>query len=349
MRPQHVGSAEIRYAAPGPMAHHDAMTRPEIVPFADEHVAAAGRLLAARHRRHRADRPELSPSFEDAAAAERQVADAWAADDASGAVAVDGGHVVGYVLGAPKASPLWGPNLWVESAGQALDDGVDAELVRDLYADAATRWVDEGRTAHYVVVPASDVQLVDAWHRLGFGHQQAHAVRPPLAARPEPPAGLTVRPVERADIPMLAELEVTLPRHQGLAPCFSAGELGTVEAAVAEWEEDFDDPDFTTFVAEHEGRVVGSAVGCALTKSGSNAGLMRPDNAGFLGFAAVLPEARGLGAGRALGDTVLAWSGEVGFDVVATDWRVTNLLSSRAWPALGFVPTFYRLHRLIRY
>jgi len=331
------------------MQHHDAMTRPEILPFADEHVADAGRLLAARHRRHRAGRPELSASFEDAAVAQQQVADAWAADDASGTVAVEGGRVVGYVLGAPKASPVWGPNLWVESAGQGLDDGVAAELVRDLYASAATRWVDEGRTAHYVVVPASDVPLREAWHRLGFGHQQAHAVRSPLPARPTLPAGVTIRPAERRDIPALAELEVTLPRHQGLSPCFSAGEMGTVEEAVAEWEEDFDDPDFTTVVAEHEGRVVGSAVGCALTKSGSNAGLMRPDNAGFLGFAAVLPEARGLGVGRALGDTVLAWSGEVGYDVVATDWRVTNLLSSRAWPALGFEPTFYRLHRLLGY
>ena len=76
---------------------------------------------------------------------------------------------------------------------------------------------------------------------------------------------------------------------------------------------------------------------------------MRPDNAGFLGFAAVLPSARGLGAGRALGETVLAWSAEAGYDVVATDWRVTNLLSSRAWPAIGFRETFLRLHRVVGY
>ena len=45
------------------------MTRPEIVPFADEHVPDAGRLLAERQRRHRAVRPELSRTFEDPAAA----------------------------------------------------------------------------------------------------------------------------------------------------------------------------------------------------------------------------------------------------------------------------------------
>lgn len=95
--------------------------------------------------------------------------------------------------------------------------------------------------------------------------------------------------------------------------------------------------------------MVGSAVGCELTKSNSNNGLIRPDDAAFLAFAAVTPHARGLGAGRALAEAVLAWAAEARHPVVATDWRQTNLLSSRAWSALGFVPTFLRLHRTIGY
>jgi ribosomal protein S18 acetylase RimI-like enzyme len=323
--------------------------RAEILPFADEHLTAAGRLLADRHREHRITSPWLSPRFEDAAVAEAEIHATWKAEDASGAVAVRDGAVVGYLLAAPKDNPVWGPNVWVESAGMALADGEDAELMRDLYAAAATRWVDEGRTAQYVLVPAHDEQLVGAWFRLGFGHQHTHAVRDNLTSEPTVREGLTIRPAERADIPVLALLDVELPRHQGLAPCFSAGRVSTVEEAVAEWEEDWGDEDFPTWVAVHDGNVVGSAVGCSLTKSGSNAGLLRPDSAGFLGFAAVLPEARGLGAGRALGETVMRWSGDAGYDCVATDWRQTNLLSSRTWARLGFRPTFVRLHRLIGY
>lgn len=325
------------------------MTRPEILPFTSEHLADAGRLLAARHRRHRAAQPDLSPAFEDAGTAQESVAAAFTTDDASGAVAVRDGAVVGFVVGAPKQSSTWGPNVWVDSAGQALADDEPAETVRDLYALAATRWVDEGRTAQYVVVPASDDALLDAWYRLGFGHQQAHALRTPLATTPTLADGLVIRRAERRDIPTLARLDVELPQHQGLAPTFSSGELGSVEESQEEWEEDFDDPEFTTFVAEHEGRVIGSAVACDLTKSSTNAGLMRPEKAGFLGFAAVLPEARGLGAGRALGETVLAWANDAGYPVVATDWRATNLLSSRTWTRLGFVPTFQRLHRTVGY
>jgi GNAT superfamily N-acetyltransferase len=115
----------------------------------------------------------------------------------------------------------------------------------------------------------------------------------------------------------------------------------------AELERDFDDPRFTTLVAETGGRVVGSAIGCSLEVSSSNTSLIRPARSGFLGYAAVLPEARGLGVGRALGEAILAWSRDAGYPTIATDWRSTNLQADGAWRSLGFRPTFRRLHRAI--
>ena len=94
---------------------------------------------------------------------------------ASGAVAVQGGVIAGFLLGAPKASPVWGPNVWVDSAGHAA---AEPELVRDMYGLAAAQWVRESRIAHYVLVPASDEGLLCAWYRLVFCQQQAHALRP---------------------------------------------------------------------------------------------------------------------------------------------------------------------------
>jgi GNAT superfamily N-acetyltransferase len=117
----------------------------------------------------------------------------------------------------------------------------------------------------------------------------------------------------------------------------------------AEWDKDFDDPAYTVFVAERDGEVVGSAIATSLETSSMHKTLARPDNAGFLGFAAVAPHARGRGAGRALGEAVIGWAADTGFDCVVTDWRATNLLSSRAWPALGFKESFLRLHRLVGY
>ncbi|MEU8225625.1 GNAT family N-acetyltransferase [Kribbella sp. NPDC048915] len=321
------------------------MSRHLIRPFEEADLPAAAALLAERHKEHRKRHPLLPADYEDERFALIEVTAAWETEGASGAVMVEGGELTGYLLAAPKPSSVWGPNIWAEAAGQAVRE---PEHIRDLYGAAATTWVDEGRIAHYVLVP-DDAALVDAWFRLAFGSQHAHAIRPAPEAPFPPPTRLAVRRPVRADIPVLAELDLALPRHQALSPVFSAGELPTLEEAVADWEESIDDPDYATFVALYNGEVIGSAVGCALDKSSLHSGLAKPDNAGFLGFAAVLPEARGLGAGRALGEAVLQWSAETGYTSVVTDWRVTNLLSSRTWPRLGFRQTFHRLHRLIGY
>ena len=215
---------------------------------------------------------------------------------------MDGGRLTGYLLGSPKSSPVWGPNLWVEAAGKAVEE---AETMRDLYAVAAARWVEEGRTAQYVVVPAT----TRIWSTRGSGSGSASSTRMRSTRCLRATAG-TGRAdhtaCTRDDIDVLAELDLALPEHQGQSPVFSAGELPTLEEARADWEEDIDDVEYANFVAEHDGRVIGSAVGCALEKSSAHSGLARPDNAGFLGYAAVLPEARGLGAGRA---SVRRWSG----------------------------------------
>ncbi|MFB6392244.1 GNAT family N-acetyltransferase [Polymorphospora lycopeni] len=316
----------------------------EVRPLEAADLAGCGVLLADRHRRHRLAQPLLSPRFEDADAAVAELTAVHETEDASGAVAFRAGVPVGFLLGAPKTSPLWGPNVWVEAAGQAV---TDAEVMRDLYAVAATRWVDEGRTAHYVIVPSHDEDLVRAWFRLGFGQQHAHAIRP--AERLAPAGGVSARRATRADIPDLARLDLELPLHHGLAPTFSAGRVGTVEESLADWEDDIGNPEYATFVAERDGKVIGSAIGCALEKSSSHLSLALPDNAGFLAYAAVYPHARGAGAGRALAEAVIDWSVDSGFDSVVTDWRVTNLLSSRTWPRLGFAETFLRLHRTVGY
>ncbi len=319
--------------------------RLEIRPFDGDALDDAARLLAARHRAQRLVERGLAPGFEDPAVTRRAIEALASREGASGVVGIRRGSVVGYLLGAPR-DPTWGPNIWVEGAGHAV---AEPEILRDLYGAAAAGWVNAGATSHYAVVPATDAGLVDAWFRVGFGQQHVHAIRevPAPGETYSVAAELTIRLAERRDIPDLARLDLALPEHQSRSPVFSRIRLPTMEEAVAEHEEDFDDPAFTTFVAERDGRVIGSAVGCAIEVSSEHRSIVRPDGAGFLGFAAVLPDARGLGAGRALGEAVLLWARDAGYRTVVTDWRETNLLSSRAWPALGFRPIFRRLHRAI--
>ena len=255
------------------------------MPFTDEHLEGAAELLAARHRRHREAEPLLSARYEDPAVAREEIAAAYGLLDASGSAAVDGSRVVGYLLGAPKGGS-WGQNIWVESAGHAVEEAGDR-------ARACTPSRPRGgwRRAGTPTTRCSrrtTPSWCTTWFRLAFGCQHTHAIREPAAAGPVH-EGLMVRQPVRDEIPVLARLDMVLTDHQALSPTFSCGPPDVYEERVADWEEDFDNPKFWNVVVEHDGAIVGSAVGCALEVSSSHAGPARPDNAAFLGFAAVLP------------------------------------------------------------
>src|SRR3984957_20741753 len=119
-----------------PVAYVLAMSRAYVRPFHADDIPAAGALLAARHRAHRLSCRLLSPRYEHESAATAEVAAAFALPGASGAVAVQGGSIAGFLLGAPKDSPVWGSNVWVEAAGQAA---AAPELGRDMCGLAAAR------------------------------------------------------------------------------------------------------------------------------------------------------------------------------------------------------------------
>jgi GNAT superfamily N-acetyltransferase len=317
-----------------------------IEPFTPAAIDGAALLLTDRHRRHRLVEPLLDPLYETVDGARGAIEGALAADRASGVVAHRGEEIVGYMIGQQKDPALWGPNVWVEAAGHAA---TEPAIIRDLYAALAGAWVAEGRASHSILVPASDVDLVDAWFSLSFGQQHVHAIRevPNGTFGVVPTTELVIRTPTRDDLDALAELELVLPRHLRQSPVFSKLRLQSFDEVRAELDEDLDDPKYTYFLAEHEGTVIGSGIGCALSVSRAAIGPNLIPGAAFLAYAAVLPEARGLGAGRALGEAILAWARDAGYPSIATDWRSANIEADRAWRGLGFRPTFRRLHRLI--
>ena len=324
------------------------MARPELQPFSDEHVDGAARLLAERHRAHRVAEPLLPPRYEDPAVCREEIATLWATDGASGAVAIVDGELAGYLIGAHRDGKLWGANLWVELAGSATRD---PELSRDLYGAAAARWVEEGHTRHYVMVPASDPAVVSAWFHLGFGMQQVHAVR---EVRDEDGvvqerSNIQAGQAEQRDLDDLVELTPVLDHHQASSPVFSGLDPAAhSEAEIrADIESDLADADAGTIVAELGDRLAGCFYICPIEYSSTHSSLARPDGASLLGWAATYPDTRGEGVGLSLMEAGFRWAREKGYDVMVTDWRATNLLASRFWPRRGFRPTFYRLYRSI--
>jgi ribosomal protein S18 acetylase RimI-like enzyme len=317
------------------------MPRLELRPFSEQFVDAAGELLAGRHREHRAAEPLLPPRYEEPGAATAEV-EALVRDGAAGAVALRDGRVVGYLLGAPRPNPVWGEHVWVELAGHAVEEPED---LRDLYGAAAAGWVERGWVRQYALVPAHDGDLLGAWYRVGFGQQHAHGVTAvPDATWPD-----GTRLAREEDVDALVALTPLLPDHQAGAPTFS----GVPTAAPDEDELRADilaglgKPELGELVVERGGRVVGCFELVPVERSPMHAGLARPEGAAYLDWAATDPAVRGSGAGLDLMQGAWAWARERGHEVMVTDWRVTNLLASRFWPARGFRTTFLRLYRHI--
>src|SRR5438128_2984443 len=296
----------------------------EIVPFANEHLEAAAELLAERHERHRAAEP-LLPAEVDFSA---QIESEWSADGGGGVFASDRRRRVGYLVGRPLSTG-W---LTVGIGGHALRG--DAEVARDLYAAAASEWFEAGHSQQAVFVPASDTALVDAWFRLSFGASAVLAMR---ETSPEPPidAGVTIRPGTPDDVAASARLDSVLSDAMVPSPSFSNLRVQTEEEYLDDWRDTWDDPQFTHFVAERDGRVVGHSL---LYRRPAD--LRVPADSIDLANAATFPELRGSGIGRALTAHAIRWAYENGYPTMVTDWRMTNLLASRFWPKRGFRTAF---------
>ena len=94
-------------------------------------------------------------------------------------------------------------------------------------------------------------------------------------------------------------------------------------------------------------KCVANFVVVPLAMSGTHVGVARAPDVGLIGFAITRPDARGSGAGLALTAAAFEWARSRGYPAVVTDWRVTNLLSSRFWAKRGFRTTFLRMYRAI--
>ena len=304
----------------------------EIAPFTDAHLDDAAALLAARHARHREAEPLLPELADPRGAVESE----WRAERANGVFASRGAEPVAYLIASPFTvgdAPAW---MRSNIAGLAIEG--DREAMRDIYAVAAQRWVDDGLTRHAVYVPTHDGELVDAWFRLSFGASAYMAMR---ETGPEDAfdAGVEIRPGTPDDFEDAARLELEMSAAMLPSPSFSEVPLQRHEEVLAEWLEDDFSP-FELFVAERDGRIVGNIL---LYRRPPD--LRVPENSIDLAQASTEPEARGTGVGRALTEHVIRWAHEHGYPVMTTDWRATNLWASRFWPRRGFRPTLIRLYR----
>ncbi len=320
--------------------------RHRIVPFADEHLTPAAALLAIRQARWRTFEPDLSARYEDPATVRPLLAEALAADGAGAVAAIDdGGRLAGFMVGAPRLEEIWGRSAWVGLVHQALATDADPDLTRDLYAAWADPFVMRGIPGHYALVPDAFAETVDAWVRLGFGKMQVHAIRSADPGElPTAAPGVRITRPGPADLDAVMTLGTLISDALLEAPTFAITLPERRARYRADYLEELEASEGDLWLATDE------ATGVPLAMAGFYAaepGPGVPDDAVELGIAMTAVEARGRGVMAALVGHGLAVAAEAGARHCVTDWRVANLTASRAWPALGFRPLYWRMHRMI--
>jgi ribosomal protein S18 acetylase RimI-like enzyme len=292
--------------------------------------------------------PELPAEAEAAGPAEAILAAALERTASSGWGAFDGAQMVAYLIGEPVLDPWWGRSGWIRAGGSAARDTGAADMFADLYARLGQEWIRSGIFAHFVVVPASEGEILSAWFGLSFGIEHVHAVLD-LEALPSaeslPLPGVSFRLATAEDKVVLAEMSDVVWRHQVGAPVWGAMLPEHVEPNRAGWVELLDDPTADVWLALEEGDVVGTQAYYPSEMTGVH--LLAGAATCHLAIAGTRAEARGRGIATALTRTGLAHARQRGYRFCETDWRSTNLLSSRFWPRIGFRPAFDRLVRRI--
>lgn len=318
----------------------------EIIPLTDEMLDQAASLLAARHCQNRLTQPDLPARFEDPAQAGIALAAARQRKFARGVAAVDGSKLVAFLTSDLDIDSLWGRSAWVRPAGYATAAGQDPELLRDLYAVLGDQWVQAGCFFHFILVPAGADELARIWFSLSFGIEHVHAIQPLenlSNTAPALPDGALIRPLGPEDGPLLAEFSDVIWRHQVQAPVWA---IHLPESSDRQgWAELAEDPEVVAWLATLDGEP--AAVQSYYPSEMGIDMLFVHDRTAHLAAAGTRPWARGRGLMGALTRNGLADRYAKGFSWCETDWRSTNLLSSRYWPRQGFKPAIYRLARRI--
>jgi GNAT superfamily N-acetyltransferase len=324
-----------------------------IVPFSEADLEEAAALLARRHQEDRAHEAALPDRFTQPDQARAELEKTWKAStvregSGGGVVARDGGRMIGYMIGVPRIDETWGRSVWVELAGHAIDRGYSAEIYRDMYAALSPSWVAQGCLYHVSNVPAHDRDALAAWFNLSFGKEHVYGVREtasPLGGETPVDPTVEVRRATAADVDLAMELDLVLPSHQARAPVYSILFPYNKEEDRQDVLDELQKEDWKTWLAIRDGRLVGIQIYLPAKPGPGIGALPIPDNSSFLGFAATREDEQGRGIGRLLTARGLADASETGYTTCFTDWRATNLLSSRFWTRRGWRPVAYRLSR----
>jgi ribosomal protein S18 acetylase RimI-like enzyme len=252
-------------------------------------------------------------------------------------------ELVGYLFAQIKFDETRGKHAWVPLEGMAIKQGKSSELIRTLYAEVSSLWLNYGCFTHYVLAPTGDIQFVDAFQRLSFGFEQVHGVldisRFQKANQNE---DILIRIGTEDDRELIGSMSDIIFSYQNDSPVYAISLPETVINIRKGYQGIANDEEAFLLLAELNGQTAGFQAYWPIESH-----LMVPERTFELSVAGTFPAFMGYGIGKSLMNKAVQLLEEKGVQYIITDWRITNLASSSFWPKCGFTPLYHRMQRTI--
>lgn len=319
----------------------------EYLPFTENMIPQAGKLLADRHANNRKRLPFLPWRFEDPRAATRAVETLWEKKHRNGYAAFSAGKMTAYLIGATVSQP-WGRSGYVHLPGYALAKAENPGLLQDLYALLGEDWVAKGNFNHYLYISAADRNVLDALFDLGFGKERVDALMridtleiPKLAE----PGDVTIRRAGKGDNHLLGSLSDVIMRALAQPPYWHPTLPEDWDELYEGWSELPEEEDWNIWLALENDEALGTIA--FTTQEETDTDLLASPQTVYLSVAATKPHARGRGISTALTWRGLEGSRRDGYRICYTNWISPNLPASRFWPRFGFQEAAYRVAKKV--
>ena len=319
----------------------------ELLPFTNEMIPGAGKLLAHRHACNRERLPLLPERFEQTDVATKAVETLWQEKYKGGYAAFRHGRMIAYLIGQTSTNP-WGRAGTVYLPGYAVAEDENPAVIQDLYALLGDLWAKKGCFDHYLYISAADAGVIAALFDVGFGKERIDALldlRSSQVPDVEEPAGITIRKAGAGDNAHLGSFSNVIFRALAKPPYWHPTMPEDWDELYEGWSELPDEKEWTVWLALERDESLGT-VGFRPEAETDTQMLVSPRTV-YLSIAATKPQARGRGI-----NTVLSWHGlgqaqQEGYETCYSNWISPNLLASRFWPRFGFKDAAYRLGKKV--
>lgn len=313
--------------------------------LARKDIKAMSKLLAHRHQLERSVYNSLNVLFEDEKKIEPLISSFFDEKLSISIGAFEGEELLGFISSTIKTDTLFGRCAWVKYDGLALAEDVDPSLYRDLYAHIAEKWLELGCLKHFVIIPAGQSEVVDAWLKSGFAYEQVFGLTSLKSKDVKAVDDVTIRKANSGDKDALRSISGNILSFQAQTPTFAVA----MPEMFAELEDGYaglaDDEECHVLLAYKENKFL--AFTCGYFEGDNSSNMMIPVKSTELGVAATNDASRNKGIGTLLTEHLFNDAIKAGYENSTTDWRITNLKSSVFWPKMGYKPYAYRMVRTI--